>query len=177
MNANDDSTKPERPAEGTTRVLPKSILAPIDLDGSEAGQINYATRLAEHYDADLWLMPIAKQLGIAADIRGLSSYIHDTWSHRLQVRLWDLVLEARLHHYRTFPVSACCGNHSEQILKTAARLKADLIVLRVYGHGRDFAGLTRQEAHTLLRLAQSPIIVTTADGHSPSLTNLHLQRK
>ena len=51
---------------------PKNILAPIDLDGSEAEEIDYAIRLAEHYDADLWLMPITKQLGIVADVRALS---------------------------------------------------------------------------------------------------------
>ncbi|MFZ0502336.1 MAG: universal stress protein [Chthoniobacterales bacterium] len=177
MNVNNDLGKPVKTIEQVTKVSPKRILAPIDLDGSEADATDYAIKLAEHYDADLWLMPITKELGIVADMRGLSSYVHDSWSHRLKVRLWDLVLEARQRHFRTFPVSACCGNRSEQILKVAARLKVDLIILRVHGHGHSFAGLTQSQADAVLRHADSPIIMTTAHGHSPSAKNLNLDKK
>ena len=142
MNVNNDLGKPAKTIEQVTKVSPKRILAPIDLDGSEAEAIDYAIELAEHYDADLWLMPITKELGIAADMRGLSSYVHDSWSHRRKsgYGIWSWKHAER--HFRTFPVSACCGNRSEQILKVAARLKVDLIILRVHGHGHSFAGLT-----------------------------------
>jgi nucleotide-binding universal stress UspA family protein len=152
---------------------PKNILAPIDSDHSAAEEIDYAIRLAEHYNADLWLMPIAKQLGIAADVRHLSSYVHNSWNHQTQVQLWDLVLETRQRHYRTFPIAACCGNRAEQILRVAERVKADLIVLRRYEHDGTFAGLSFQEADAVLRRAKSPIIMATSGGRSPSVTNLH----
>jgi len=173
MNINDDFSELAKPVEGVTPVHTKNILAPIDSDASGAEEIDYAIRLAEHYDADLWLMPITKQLGIAADVRALSSYVHSSWSHQTQVQLWDLVLEARQRHYRTFPISACCGNRAEQILWVAERLKADLIVLRRYEHDGPFAGLTGPEADAVMRRAKSPIIMATAHERSPSVTNLH----
>ena len=173
MNINDDFSKTAKPAEGVTHMHPKNILAPIDSDASEAEEIDYAIGLAEHYNADLWLMPITKQLGIAADVRGLSSHVHDSWSRQTRVQLWDLVLQARQRHYRTFPISACCGNRAEQILWVAERLKADLIVLRRYGQSGTFAGLTCPEADAVLRRAKSPIIMATAGERSPSVTKLH----
>jgi nucleotide-binding universal stress UspA family protein len=173
MNINDDFCEMAKPAERVTPVHPKNILAPIDSDASGAEEIDYAIRLAEHYDADLWLMPITKQLGIAADVRALSSHVHSSWSHQTQVKLWDLVLEARQRHYRTFPIAACCGNRAEQILWVAERLKADLIVLRRYGQGGTFAGLTCPEADAVLRRAKTPIMMATTHERSPSVTNLH----
>jgi len=89
MNINDDFCEMAKPAERVTPVHPKNILAPIDSDASGAEEIDYAIRLAEHYDANLWLMPITKQLGIAADVRPLSSYVHNSWSHQTQVQIWD----------------------------------------------------------------------------------------
>jgi nucleotide-binding universal stress UspA family protein len=77
-------------------------------------------------------------------------------------------LEARQRHYRTFPIAACCGNQGEQILSVAERLKPDFIVLRRYGHGGTFAGLTSLEADAVLRRAKSPIIMATAGERSPS---------
>jgi nucleotide-binding universal stress UspA family protein len=173
MNINDDFCEMAKPAERLTPMHPKNILAPIDSEASEAEEIDYAISLAEHYDADLWLMPITKQLGIAADVRALCSHVHSSWSHQTQVKLWDLVLEARQRHYRTFPISACCGNRAEQIVWVAERLKADLIVLRRSTQSGTFASLTCQEADAVVRRAKSPIIMTTAHERSPSVTNLH----
>jgi nucleotide-binding universal stress UspA family protein len=173
MNINDDFSELAKPVERVTPVHPKNILAPIDSDDSAAEEIDYAIGLAEHYDADLWLMPITRQLGIAADVRALSSYVHDSWSHRTQIQLWDLVLEARRRHYRTFPISACCGNGAEQILRAAERLKADLIVLRRYERSGTLAGLTWPEADAVFRQAKSPIMMATTHEGSPSVTNLH----
>src|ERR1700722_1387326 len=159
MNVNNDFSELAKPVERVTPGHPKNILAPIDSGASEAEEIDYAIRLAEHYDADLWLMPIAKQLGIAADVRALSNYVHDSWSHQTQVKLWDLVLEARQRHYRTFPIAACCGNRAEQILRVAERVKADLIVLQSYRESGTFAGLTGPEADAVLRHAKTPIMM------------------
>ena len=164
MNLNDNFSKPVNPVEKLASMPPKNILAPIDLDGAQTENIDYAVTLAEHYGADLWLMPVTKELGIAADVRGISSYVHNSWSHRTQVQLWDLVLEARQRHYRTFPISACCGNGSHQILQVAEQLKADLIILGLDGQGHRLAGLARSEADALLRHAKSPIIMATADS-------------
>jgi nucleotide-binding universal stress UspA family protein len=173
MNINDDFCEMAKPAERVIPVHPKNILAPIDSDASGAEEIDYAIRLAEHYDADLWLMPITKQLGIAADVRPLSTYVNNSWSHQTQVQLWDLVLQARQRHYRTFPISACCGNRAEQILRVAERLKADLVVLQCYRESGTFAGLTGPEADAVLRHAKTPIMMATTHERSPSVTNLH----
>lgn len=164
MNLNDDFSKPVNPVGKVASMPPRNILAPIDVDGARTEEIDYAVTLAEHYGADLWLMPLTKELGVAADVRGICSYVHNSWSHRTQVRLWDLVLEARQRHYRTFPISACCGNGSHQILQVAERLKADLIILGRSGQGNSLAGLARSEADALLRQAKSPIIMATADS-------------
>jgi Universal stress protein family len=177
MNVRDHFTKLVKPIGESTKEPPKTILAPIDLDGCEAEQLDYAIGLAEHYKANLWLLPVSKGLGIAADVRGLGSYVHNSWSHRTQVRLWDLVLGARERHYCTFPVCACGINHSEQIVRVAERLNADLIVVRQDGHGRAFAGLTQPEADAVLRHAKSPIIIATTNGQSPAVANLHLDTK
>jgi hypothetical protein len=173
MNISHEVSRPAKPSGDLTENASKSFIAPIEVDGVSPEDLDYAIGLAKHYDADLWLLPISDGPTIAADVRGLSSYVRSNWSHRTQIQLWDCVLQARQRHYRTFPVFACGGNHAEQILHAAERLRADLIIVRPNEGGDTFAGLTRAEVDMLLRRSRIPILVAVRNKQSPLEAHLN----
>ena len=140
--------------------LRKQILALVDLDGDPGEELEYPIGLAEHYDADLWLMAGSTEPPIGPDFRGFGCYLRANCSHRDQVRLWNWVLQARKRHYRTFPFLACGGNYTEQVVRAARELQANFLVVRADGHGHGFASLSRSVADALVRRAGVPIFVS-----------------
>lgn len=137
----------------------KNILVPVDL--SQCGDVNLDTAIAfaEHYDADLWVLGFSAEPGIASDTRGLCHHVWDRWNRRAQVRLWDWVLQAREHHYRTFPLFVGGNYRAEEIVRTAKSLMADLIVVPVHETKRHLGGLKEAQADELLRKSATPVFV------------------
>jgi hypothetical protein len=97
----------------------KNILAPIDLSKETKVDLDTAIALAEHYNADLWLLGFSSEPAICTDARGLCHYVWGSWDRRAQVWLRDLVLKAREGHYRTFPLFIGGHYDAEEIIRTA----------------------------------------------------------
>jgi len=137
----------------------KNILATVDLNKEAKVDLDTAIALAEHHDADLWLLGFASQPAIATDTRGLCHYVWDSWARRAQVRLWDLVLEARERHYRTFPLFVGGTYDAKEVIRTAKRLMADLIVVPITETSHRFGSLEEVQADELLRRSATPVFV------------------
>jgi nucleotide-binding universal stress UspA family protein len=165
MNISNELTEPcER--KGTTPAFYKNILAPIDLSKDAKVDLDTAISLAEHYDADLWVLGFSSEPAIGTDTRGLCNYVWDSWSRRAQHRLWDWVLQARERHYRTFPLFV--GGHfdAHEIVRTAERLMADMIVVPAEQSGHRFTGLEEAQTDALLRKSPTPVFVAISPRHS-----------
>jgi nucleotide-binding universal stress UspA family protein len=151
---------------GNKPIFCKNILVPIDLSKDAKVDLDTAIRLAEHYDADLWLLGFSSEPAVGTDTRGLCNYVWNSWSRRAQVRLWDLVLQARELHYRTFPLFVGGHYDAHEIIRTAERIIADLIVIPVEESGRRFAGLEEAQTDALLRKSPTPVFVAISPRHS-----------
>jgi nucleotide-binding universal stress UspA family protein len=137
----------------------KNILAPIDLSKETKVDLDTAIALAEHYNADLWLLGFSSEPAICTDARGLCHYVWGSWDRRAQVWLWDLVLKAREGHYRTFPLFIGGHYDAEEVIRTAKRLMADLIVVPIKETSRRFGSLQEVQADELLRRSAKPVFV------------------
>jgi hypothetical protein len=137
----------------------KNILAPIDLNRDAKVDLHAAIVLAEHYDADLWLLGFSSEPAIGNDTRGLCLYVWDSWARRAQVRLWDWVLKARERHYRTFPLFVGGHYDAHEIIRTAERLMADMIVVPIEESDRRSTGFEEAQTNALLRKSSTPVFV------------------
>jgi nucleotide-binding universal stress UspA family protein len=165
MNITNELIEPCEP-NGTPPAFYKNILAPIDLSKEAEVDLDTAIRLAEHYDADLWLLGFSSEPAICTDTRGLCNYVWASWSRRAQVRLFDLVLQARERHYRTFPLFVGGHYDAHEIIRTAERLMADLIVIPVEESDHRFTGLEEAQTDALLRKSPTPVFVAISPRHS-----------
>jgi nucleotide-binding universal stress UspA family protein len=152
-------------ANGNEPVFCKNILVPIDLSKDAKVDLDTAIRLAEHYDADLWLLGFSSEPAISTDSRGLCHYVWNSWSRRAQVRLWDCVLEARERHYRTFPLLVGGHYDAHEIIRTAERLMADMIVVPVEESDHRSTGFEKSQNNELLRKSATPVFVAIAPRH------------
>jgi hypothetical protein len=143
----------------------KNILATVDLSRDAKVDLDTAIALAEHYDADLWLLGFASEPAVCTDARGLCNYVWDSWSRRAQVRLWDWVLQARERHYRTFPLFVGGRYDAQEIIRTAGLLMADLIVVPNEKSGGRFTVLEEPQTDELLRKAVAPVFVAISPRH------------
>ena len=137
----------------------KNILAPIDLSREAKVDLDTAIALAEHYDADLWLLGFSSEPAVCSDPRGLCNYVWDSWARRTQLRLWDWVLQARENHYRTFPLFVGGRYDAHEIIRTAERLMADMIVVPNEESGRQFTTFEEAQTDVLLRKSATPVFV------------------
>jgi len=150
---------------GDKPVFCKNILAPIDLSKDAKVDLDTAIRLAEHYDADLWLLGFSSEPAVITDARGLCNYVWNSWSRRAHVRLWDWVLQARERHYRTFPLFVGGHYDAHEIIRTAERLMADMIVVPMEESDRRSAGFHEAKTNELLRKSATPVFVAIAPRH------------
>ncbi|MBV9876037.1 MAG: universal stress protein [Verrucomicrobia bacterium] len=149
---------------GTSPQFCKNILATVDLSKDAEVDLDTATALAKHYDADLWLLGFASQPTVGTDARGLCRYVWDGSARRAQTRLWDFVLQARERHYRTFPLFVGEAYNTQEVIRTAKRLMADLIVVPVTETSRRFGSLEEVQADELLRRSATPVLVAVPQG-------------
>jgi nucleotide-binding universal stress UspA family protein len=164
MNIQNELTE-QYETNGNTPVFCKNILAPIDLSKKAKVDLDTAIRLAEHYDADLWLLGFSSEPAVCTDARGLCNYVWDSWSRRAQIRLWDRVLQARERHYRTFPLFVGGHYDAHEIIRTAERLMADLIVVPVEEGDHRSTGFGQAQADELLRKSATPVFVAVSPRH------------
>jgi nucleotide-binding universal stress UspA family protein len=165
MNIRNELTEPPEP-NGNKPLVCKNILAPIDLSKEAKVDLDTAIRLAEHCEANLWLLGFSSLPAVCTDTRGLCSYVWDSWSRRAQVRLWDWVLQARERHYRTFPLFVGGRYDAHEIIRTAERLMADMIVVPVDESDRRSSGFEESQNNELLRKAATPVFVAISPRHT-----------
>jgi nucleotide-binding universal stress UspA family protein len=146
----------------------KNILTPIDLSKDAKVDLDPAIHLAEHYDADLWILGFSSEPAVCSDVRGLCNYVWDSWSRRAQVRLRDWVLEARERHYRTFPLFIGGHYDAHEIIRTAERLMADMIVVPIEESERRFTSSGQAQTDELLRKSDTPVFVAISPRHFTS---------
>ena len=164
MNIQHNLTKPSN-RHGNGPQFCKNILAPIDLSEEAKVDLDAAIRLAEHYGADLWLLGFPPQPAIRTDARGLCNYVWDSSSRHAQVRLWDWVLKARERHYRTFPLFVGGRYDAHEIIRTAERLMADMIVVPVEEGVRRSTGFEEAQTNELVRKSPTPVFVAISPRH------------
>ena len=155
----------QRESNGNKSVFCKNILVPIDLSKEAKADLDTAIRLAEHYDANLWLLGFSSEPAISTDSRGLCNYVWNSWSRRAQVRLWDWVLQARERHYRTFPLLVGGHYDAHEVIRTAERLMADMIVVPIEESDRRRAGFEEAQTNELLRKSATPVFVAISPRH------------
>jgi nucleotide-binding universal stress UspA family protein len=161
MNIREEFTE-QSETNGDRPEFCRNILAPIDLNQEAIVDLDAAIALAEHYNADLWLLGFSSEPPVAADTRGLCHFVWDRWDRRAQVRLWDWVLKARERHYQTFPLFVAGRYDAGEIIRTAERLMADMIVVPVEETSHRSGNAAAAQADELLRRSATPVFVAVS---------------
>lgn len=165
MNIQPEHTK-QSDGRGSRPQSFKNILATVDLRKDAKVDLDTAIALAEHYDADLWLLGFSSEPAVCADARGLCNYVWDSWDRRAQVRLWDWVLQAREYHYQTFPLFVGGRYDADEIIRTAELLMADMIVVPIEESGHRFTTFEEAQTDVLLRKSATPVFVAISPDTS-----------
>jgi nucleotide-binding universal stress UspA family protein len=149
------------------------ILVPTDFSGPSREAIEVATELARKLDASLTLMH-AWQVTISAAAEGGMDYaVHDI-SQEVEVAARDQ-LRDELAKLRTEVPAADSelrsGNACEEILDTARRRQADLIVMGTHGRTGFKRALLGSIAEKIVRLSPIPVLTVgrpkRRSGESP----------
>jgi nucleotide-binding universal stress UspA family protein len=129
---------------------PKRVLAPVDFTVATQHSAKYACALAREHQAELVLLHVVENVpkGAMADLEVLK--------HTVEQSLTELVgCEEKPQHMR---VVTEVGKVVPTVLKVAAELDADLIVLGVHMYPKLLDQVRSQTAYELVRQAPCPVL-------------------
>jgi universal stress protein A len=135
------------------------ILAPTDFSENSRKALNYATKFAQHFGAKLTLLHIYEDPFIYEDtIRSETAQELRKARQCAENSLLALWEEIRLKH-PDCDTYFDCGRPDELIVKAAAHLKADLIILSTHDYHWLSHLLFGSDAEHILHRAPCPVLV------------------
>ncbi|WP_178987306.1 universal stress protein [Winogradskyella schleiferi] len=143
----------------------KNILVTIDLKGNEQLLIDQASKLAEKFEAKVWIIHIAAP---DPDFVGYSvgpQYIRDNLAtelrkeHRL-LQNYSVQLEKKGIESEGLLVQ---GPTLEMILEEADKLKIDLIISGYQDHGFFYKALYGSVSNSLIKESNIPVLIVPVD--------------
>jgi nucleotide-binding universal stress UspA family protein len=113
----------------------KRILYPIDFSECSYEVLPYALSLAEKYDATIYLLYVARDLGHFAGFHVPHSSISLFTKELLEAseKMMDQVCDERLDRCPNFQRKVMVGDAGEEIVRMADTEKIDLIVMGTHG--------------------------------------------
>lgn len=143
----------------------KNILVAIDFKGNEQQLIDQAAKLAEKFEAKVWLIHIAAP---DPDFVGYSvgpQYIRD---HRAtKLREEHRMLQDYSDELKTKGIDSdglmVQGATIEMILKEAKNLKIDLIISGYADHGFFYKALYGSVSNSLIKASNIPVLIVPVD--------------
>jgi nucleotide-binding universal stress UspA family protein len=157
----------------------RHILCPVDFSTSSLAGEEHALALAQEADANLLLLhvvefpPVLTQTPDEIDLARLG----ERTTHDARRRLAELI-PRHATGYCTIETAVVDGRAYREILRIAARDRADLIVMGVHGRGTADLMLFGSTTHHVVRLAPCPVLVVrSGKGVSAALAEWRASRR
>lgn len=149
------------------------LLVPIDLSPASARVLEAAATLAIAATAEIWLLHVAEPDPDFVGYDAGSPAVRDQVAHEHHAH--HRVLQSHAQSLRDRGLSATAlliqGQTDATILREAARLQVDLIVMATHGHGAIFDLLIGSISQAVLRASPVPVVMVPAGSTwKPQLT-------
>lgn len=146
----------------------KKILVPFDFSQFSKKALQYALRFAEQFEADITVVHVVQRLMIDPDDVGLPAKVREPNLDRLPADKRQLEkMCAELSSAQRLGVTPliCQGAPAREIIETATKLNADLIVIATHG----YTGLKHlclgSTTERVVREAPCPVLVVREKEH------------
>ena len=142
----------------------QNILVAVDFSNVSKGLLDQAARLAQAFQAKLWLIHVAPPDPAFVGYEAGPQFIRDQVAAHLQKEHSQLQDQAELLRGQALEVTPLLiqGQTIQTILNEAQRLQADLIILGSHGHGALHRALVGSVAEGVLRKAPCPVMIVPA---------------
>ena len=142
----------------------KRILIPIDFSPITNAVVQKAVQLAKTFNTRVWLVHVAAPEPEFVGYKPGPQSVRDQIAVRFRKEHRQLQLRAHRLQAKGLNVTPLLvqGTTVESLLKEAAKLKADLIVVGSHGHGALRRVLLGSVSEGLIRKAPCPILVVPA---------------
>jgi nucleotide-binding universal stress UspA family protein len=143
-----------------SRLILRHILAPTDFSENSEKAIDYATQLAKLVGAKLTLLHVVPEpSALDYPMEGISAEEIDAWRKAAEVKLADEVAKAKLDYERVESVLTTALHPRDEIVRAAADLWADLLILSTHGYKGWRHLLFGSDAEKILKQAPCPVLV------------------
>jgi nucleotide-binding universal stress UspA family protein len=146
----------------------KNILAAIDFSAVTTDVVEHAARLAQGFDAALWLVHVAPPDPDFVGYDAGPPNVREQVAHEMRDthrRVQDAADQLRAKDINVTALQVQ-GPTAETILREAERLCADVVVLGSHGHGALHRALLGSISEGVLRHASCPVVVVPARRES-----------
>ena len=162
--------------------MKKQLIAAVDFSSTTQGVLEQAELYAEALDAKLWIVHVASDetQALVYDTTPFTGYESDLVSMPGDVQLARNISadEMRREHSQLLGMSAALrergiaakalllkGDAAEQLLKKAAELEAELILVGSHGHGLLRKALLGSVSESIIRHAHCNVLVVPSGGN------------
>lgn len=137
------------------------LLVPMDLSSATERVLSSAIKLSRAMSAEVWLLHVAAPEPEFIGYGAGSATVRDQVAH--EHRDEHRQLQAHAQALRDLGVDCTAltiqGPTAQSILREAARLGADLILMATHGHGAVFDLLVGSISHDVLRQSSIPVVM------------------
>lgn len=146
----------------------KKILCPTDFSPPSYEALKLAVKVAQHFDAELWVMhvippiPLPAPVGDTPFVPGFDLPLYEQELRASSEKALQDVIAARIPPTLGAHAVLAPGDPAREIIRAAEEEKVDLIVIATHGHtgwGRVIFGSV---AERVVRLAPCPVLTIKA---------------
>jgi nucleotide-binding universal stress UspA family protein len=143
-----------------SRLTLRHILAPTDFSENSAKSVDYATQLAKLVGAKLTLLHVVPgPSALDYPMEGIPAEEIEAWHEAATAKLADEVAKAKLDYDEVESLLTTALHPRDEIVRAAANLWADLLILSTHGYKGWRHFLFGSDAEKILEQAPCPVLV------------------
>jgi nucleotide-binding universal stress UspA family protein len=136
------------------------IVAPTDFSPNSERAVDYALQLARHLGAKLTLLHVVPEpSALDYSMEGVSVQEIQGWQEEAEERLTERLARAQVEYKEVDALQASALHPRDQIVRAAADLSADLLVISTHGYTGWKHFLFGSDAEKILERAPCPVLV------------------
>ena len=147
-------------SSGSTKFNFSHIVAPTDFSPNSERAVDYALQLARRLGAKLTLLHVVPEpSALDYSMEGVSVQEIQGWEEEAEERLTERLTRAQLEYKEVDALRASALHPRDQIVRAAADLSADLLVISTHGYTGWKHLLFGSDAEKILERAPCPVLV------------------
>ena len=147
-------------SSGSTKFNFSRIVAPTDFSPNSERAVDYAVQLARRLGAKLTLLHVVPEpSALDYSMEGVSVQEIQGWEEEAEKKLKERLARAQLEYKEVDALRASALHPRNQIVRAAADLSADLLVISTHGYTGWKHFLFGSDAEKILEHAPCPVLV------------------